>query len=1576
MFKKAIIFNLFVILTLLSIIYTPLVIEAETSNEMSIIVDNKQCLVGKEVKINVSLKDNPGITSLKLLVEYDEDILTLEDVEFNTLMGGQAMPSESFNSPFYLTWLNPLSNVEYDGIFATLTFKVNENVIKGHVGNIVITYDPDDIYNLEEENINCNITNGQITAITCVPGDINNDGNVNNKDFTRFFQYIAGWSVVVNEEAIDTNGDGKLNNKDVTRLFQYIAGWPVEIFAGSLQHIHSMEKTDAINVTCTEDGNIEYYYCALCKKYFSDKEGSNEITLEETKVGALGHAYSEDWKSDEESHWHVAICEHSELVKDKETHSYGDDKVCNICGFDRGYLYKLDTPQNVKVAYDKITWEAVPNAKSYTVVVDGDYKLVTNDTKCFLTEVKNDNGKMLFEDRTSLNKHDEIDVIVYANDNGEYTKSDESSPVSYYYVLSEGDNLIEDKKAADSYGLGFGYNMIESGFNSGMKAGKAVFDTSKLLAIDTLIPNFELDSDGDSYAYYYTSVDDYLEQKSVSGGMSLEIGASDGMYVTAGLSANLTYGGSDKYTSHKYYASYIHRTEKEEGSISFGGQNSDIRIHCLSQEFLKDIRRENNDTKLLNDEQLCEYIYNKYGTHVALGLVKGGYFESSYTVWTNSEQDLITTKAAFSTKLSADTPFFDVKLDVNSQEENILQNMHESTTSLMKTSFHGGSIVVDNVQSDKAYVSEWKIDSSNASVIAFTEQGAISIGSLIALFEMEYGNLGLNGSIFGTIYEKYVNERANDLYHDLYDKYTYNPPFYIEVTEEEDKNVLVIDLSKYQADGNLDIAGCSYFVDGIFTVYPNMLGSQIDSVRLIGGMDKVNNDKQLLNGFSLALKGKWTNDVEIILENFGVITSSDYGIVDSTAISKNINVAIKYEGINIVKETNDIYYCHINSGEEVGSFILNEDNLPTWIFDNTSIEEEINLPVAEKENYDFAGWFDIEGNMVVDSEGKLDITKLSESETITLKVQWKPKTYTITLNNMGAETTGTDKIYLMYGIGYSESNPIDENFDKLNTIDIPIKKGYIFEGYYTHSDVENGKVELSGEVQYIDANGNLNYVVGESISINLAFKDDIILYAKWTPKVYKVTLNNVEATNEGTTEYYIKYLTGIYSDSECINVIDKITIPTKEGYIFGGYYENVINNGSEQPIPSSQWIDADGTINNEIINCIEDIELVALWTYVYTIILDNQNADWEGTQCIYGKYENGLYPTILCDSNSMEEIDIPTRKGYIFKGYYEEVINNSTLNAEGTNKIIDENGKILINSSIYSTNVTIYSLWIPIKYTVTYNANGGIGEMEPSNYVYDVLQSLTLNAFEKTGHILLGWNIDKNAKTAMYKDGQEVKNLTSQSEVELYAIWGKNTYKITYEDWSKFYDPEWGTASYEYGEKTGGYVEPTLANYTFLGWSYSYEGFKEGDPMPACDILAIAQWIKTAEQIVFSADSGHRDKDITDSDNVYETIYPNLNRNELKAKGYKYIEVTMTFDVKEEKDGYQEIWVYSYQDKQVAYKEFESNYNDWDSHTWTFTISLDDVQIDGSFWLEYGANGNWGDDWTLGYTSFSIVAKK
>ena len=184
---------------------------------------------GETIAVHVKISDNPGLASLVLALSFDQSLLTLTNVEYNPEMGGQAVPPASMTNPVKLYWVNGFADYTGAGVFATLTFAVSEEAKEGDSTEITVSYTADDVFNVNNENVQLNITEGRVTITDYIAGDINGDGNLNNKDVTRFMQYNAGWDVEVNEEALDVNGDGSINNKDVTRLMQYIAGWDVKI---------------------------------------------------------------------------------------------------------------------------------------------------------------------------------------------------------------------------------------------------------------------------------------------------------------------------------------------------------------------------------------------------------------------------------------------------------------------------------------------------------------------------------------------------------------------------------------------------------------------------------------------------------------------------------------------------------------------------------------------------------------------------------------------------------------------------------------------------------------------------------------------------------------------------------------------------------------------------------------------------------------------------------------------------------------------------------------------------------------------------------------------------------------------------------------------------------------------------------------------------------------------------------------------------------------------------------------------------------------------------------------------------
>ena len=54
---------------------------------------------------------------------------------------------------------------------------------------------------------------------------------------------------------------------------------------------HTMTETQAKEATCTAAGTQGYFYCSTCGKYFEDKEGNTETTVEKSVIAQLDHKY-------------------------------------------------------------------------------------------------------------------------------------------------------------------------------------------------------------------------------------------------------------------------------------------------------------------------------------------------------------------------------------------------------------------------------------------------------------------------------------------------------------------------------------------------------------------------------------------------------------------------------------------------------------------------------------------------------------------------------------------------------------------------------------------------------------------------------------------------------------------------------------------------------------------------------------------------------------------------------------------------------------------------------------------------------------------------------------------------------------------------------------------------------------------------------------------------------------------------------------------------------------------------------------------------------------------------------------
>lgn len=269
------------------------------------------------------------------------------------------------------------------------------------------------------------------------------------------------------------------------------------------------------------------------------------------------------------------------------------------------------------------------------------------------------------------------------------------------------------------------------------------------------------------------------------------------------------------------------------------------------------------------------------------------------------------------------------------------------------------------------------------------------------------------------------------------------------------------------------------------------------------------------------------------------------------------------------------------------------------------------------------------------------------------------------------------------------------------------------------------------------------------------------------------------------------------------NQLPTITVPTREGYKFLGYYDAF----------GEEYYGADGTKIKT--NC----------DYVGSMTL---TAGWESAPCTVTLNING--GTTAADTTSVQAYlgsamptinSFPKRTGYTFAGYFD------TSSATGGTKYYNANGTSAKNWDKTNTTATLYAHWTANTYTVTLDKNGGTADGTTSvTATYDanmpVPTGFTLPT--RTGYTFEGY-FDTNAATGGTKyynaDGTSAKNWDkTDTTATLYARWTANTYTVTL-------DPNGGvagtasvTATYDANMPTG-VTMPTKPGYTSTGF-YKY----------------------------------------------------------------------------------------------------------------------------------------------------------
>ena len=163
---KAKVLALFLVIALAFTQIVPVfALNAET--DPMIIVSDATGAPGGTASVTIDLKNNPGIVSMTLYMSYNDEILTLTEVNDAGVLGSTSHKPELVD-PYTLVWVNDTATTNYtvNGTIVTLVFTVSSTAEKGTIVPIDITYDYDnyDVYDKDANKIKFEIDNGSVTV--------------------------------------------------------------------------------------------------------------------------------------------------------------------------------------------------------------------------------------------------------------------------------------------------------------------------------------------------------------------------------------------------------------------------------------------------------------------------------------------------------------------------------------------------------------------------------------------------------------------------------------------------------------------------------------------------------------------------------------------------------------------------------------------------------------------------------------------------------------------------------------------------------------------------------------------------------------------------------------------------------------------------------------------------------------------------------------------------------------------------------------------------------------------------------------------------------------------------------------------------------------------------------------------------------------------------------------------------------------------------------------------------------------------------------------------------------------------
>lgn len=198
--------------------------------------DSVSGVSGATVDVEVRLTNNVGILGAALTINFDEN-LTLNGFSVGDAFSELTFtPPGNNQSPCTFLWDGEALSDEdiKDGVILNLQFKISEEALPGEKYDISISCDDGQLRDLNLKTITPVISNGKVSILDYIPGDLNVDNKVDIADVIMLRRHFAGgYMQTINTYAIDINADGCTSISDLILLRRYLAGgYNVELLPG------------------------------------------------------------------------------------------------------------------------------------------------------------------------------------------------------------------------------------------------------------------------------------------------------------------------------------------------------------------------------------------------------------------------------------------------------------------------------------------------------------------------------------------------------------------------------------------------------------------------------------------------------------------------------------------------------------------------------------------------------------------------------------------------------------------------------------------------------------------------------------------------------------------------------------------------------------------------------------------------------------------------------------------------------------------------------------------------------------------------------------------------------------------------------------------------------------------------------------------------------------------------------------------------------------------------------------------------------------------------------------------------